>query len=76
MAFYSVDWDTFTRAQRFDVFDASSGTLLATQSITGFRNGVYTVWRLSGNVRVRVTRNAGNNAVVSGIFFSGATPGS
>ena len=76
VAFYSVDWDTFTRAQRFDVFDATSGTLLATQSISGFRNGVYTVWRLSGNVRVRVTRNAGNNAVVSGIFFSAGTPGS
>jgi hypothetical protein len=69
VAFYSVDWNTFARAQRFDVFDAATNTLLATQSISGFHNGVYTVWRLSGHVRVRVTKNAGDNAVVSGIFF-------
>ena len=69
IAFYSLDWDSFTRAQRFDVYDANTNTLLATQSITGFHNGVYTVFRLSGNVRVRVTRTAGNNAVVNGVFF-------
>ena len=69
VAFYSLDWNTFARAQRFDVLDATTGTLLATQSISGFHNGVYTVWRLSGHVRVRVTKNAGDNAVVSGIFF-------
>ena len=75
IAFYSVDWDSFARAQRFDVYDATAGTLLATQSISGFRNGVYTVWRFSGKVRVRVTKTAGANAVVNGIFFGGATAG-
>lgn len=69
VAIYALDWDSFTRAQRFDVYDANTNTLLATQTISGFRNGVYTVWRLSGNVRIRVTRTAGNNAVVNGLFF-------
>ena len=69
VSFYSLDFDSFTRAQRFDVYDATTGALLATQSISGFRNGVYTLWRFSGNVRVRVTRNTGSNAVVSGVFF-------
>ena len=75
VAFYSVDWDSFARAQRFDVYDAVSGTLLATQSISGFRNGQYTVWRFSGKVRVRVTKTAGNNAVVNGVFFGGGSAG-
>jgi subtilisin family serine protease len=75
VAFYSVDWDSFARAQRFDVYDAVSGTLLATQSISGYRNGQYTLWRFSGKVRVRVTKTAGANAVVNGVFFGGATGG-
>jgi subtilisin family serine protease len=69
VAFYALDWDSFTRAQRFDVYDANTNTLLATQTISGFRNGLYTVFRLSGSIRVRVTRTGGNNAVVNGIFF-------
>jgi subtilisin family serine protease len=75
VTFYSVDWDSFARAQRFDVFDATTGALLGTQSISNFRNGQYTVWRLSGRVRVRVTKTAGNNAVVNGVFFGGASAG-
>lgn len=70
VAFYSLDWDTFDRAQRFDVYDAATNTLLATHTLDGFRNGVYTVWRFSGNVRVRVTRTGGAHALVSGVFFS------
>ncbi|HEY7474899.1 MAG TPA: S8 family serine peptidase [Vicinamibacterales bacterium] len=73
VALYSLDWDTFARAQRLDVFDATSGALLATQSISGYHNGVYTVWRLSGKVRIRSTKTAGNNAVIGGIFFGGAS---
>ena len=75
VTFYSVDWDSFARAQRFDVYDAATGALLATQSISNFRNGQYTAWRLTGRVRVRVTKTAGNNAVVNGVFFGGATAG-
>jgi subtilisin family serine protease len=73
VALYSLDWDTFARAQRFDVFDATTGALLATQSISGYHNGIYTVWRLSGRVRIRATKTAGNNAVVGGVFFGGAS---
>jgi subtilisin family serine protease len=69
VAFYAIDWDTFNRVQRIDIFNAASGALLATQTISSYHNGVYTVWRLSGNVRVRVTKTGGNNAVISGVFF-------
>ncbi|HYW47548.1 MAG TPA: hypothetical protein VE959_32060, partial [Bryobacteraceae bacterium] len=47
--------------------------------VSGFGNGEYLVWNLSGHVVVRITNtNAPANAVVSGLFFGGggATTGS
>ena len=73
VAFYALDWDTFSRAQRFDAYDATSGALLATQSVSGFHDGLYVVWRVGGHVRFRLTKTGGGNAVVSGVFFGVAT---
>jgi hypothetical protein len=42
---------------------------LNTQTISGFTNGIYLVWAISGHVTITVTMNAGGNAVVSGVFF-------
>ena len=53
------------------MLDAVTGQLLATHTLSGFQGGQYIVWRLTGNVRVRVTALAGDFAVVSGIFFGG-----
>ena len=60
--------------------DPQTGQVLATHTISGFREGVYVVFRLSGNVLVRVsstvTSPPNTTAVVSGIFFGGpATSG-
>ena len=70
-----MDWDTTERQQRVDVFDVTTGALLDTRLIGSYQGGQYLVWSLRGHVRLRFTRLAGWNAVLSGVFF-GATSGS
>ena len=72
VSFYAVDWDNQVRTQRFDVLDATTLAVLDTRTISGFQNGVYLTWTMTGPVKIRVTRTGGANAVVSGIFFDPA----
>src|SRR5260370_34848315 len=54
--------------------DDNTGTVLNSQTLSGFQNGVYLVWNLTGSVTVRVTNlNPSSNAVVSGLFFGAGT---
>ena len=69
VALYNLDWDTTARAQRIDILDASSGSVLDSRSVTNFHGGQYLVWTLSGHVTIRITMTAGYNAVLSGLFF-------
>jgi hypothetical protein len=71
VAIYCVDWDSSSRAQQVQVIDAASGSVLNTQTLTAgsFHNGVYLVWAISGNVNLVFTRQAGSNAVVTGLFL-------
>ncbi|HLL90813.1 MAG TPA: putative Ig domain-containing protein, partial [Tepidisphaeraceae bacterium] len=74
VAFYCLDWDTTTRAQTIEAFDASTGTSLApAQAISSYNGGQYVVFGVLGNVRFRFTRTGANNVVVSGIFFDPAS---
>ena len=68
---YAVDWDSGgRRSERIDVINAATGAVLGSQTIGSFQNGEYLSWTLQGNVIIRVTNLvAGNNAVVSGVFF-------
>ena len=73
---YFLDRDLLSRSLRVDVSDAHSGFLLdsrevfpSSDGITYFSGGAYFVWRLSGGVRFHLTRLAGPNAVVSGLFL-------
>jgi len=69
VALYMVDWDLLNRGQKIEILD-SSNKVLDTRTVTGFTQGQYLVWNLSGRVTIRVTNNVGSrNAVVSGIFF-------
>ncbi len=70
VAFYVLDWDNKSRSETISVTDDSNGSVLDTRSsITGFSNGEYLVWTVSGNVTFTVTLISGDNAVVSGLFF-------
>jgi hypothetical protein len=68
IAIYCVDWDSTSRAETVNIVD-ENGVLLNTQSVANFHNGEYLVWQLSGHVKIQVTRTAGVNAVISGLFF-------
>jgi hypothetical protein len=50
--------------------------LLDTRDVSGFRNGQYLVWDVSGNVQLRLVNTGSGNAVASGLFFgaAGAAP--
>ena len=74
VAFYCLDWDDRGRSQRLDVFDAATNALLDTRTISSFSGGTYVTWTITGSVRVRVTRLAGPNAVVSGVFINAGVP--
>jgi hypothetical protein len=75
---YALDWDNVQgspyapRSERFDVLDAGTGTLLASQTISSFK-GEYVSFSIKGSVIIRVTNltpaGQSSNAVVSGIFF-------
>ena len=69
VALYCLDWDTISRGQTIEVLNAASNALLDTRSVSSFTNGQYLVWNISGHVKFRVTRTAGENAVISGLFF-------
>jgi hypothetical protein len=72
VAFYCLDYDSVARSQRLDVFDAATSALLDTRTISSFGGGQYVTWTVTGSVRVRVTRLAGANAVLSGVFIGGS----
>ncbi|HEX8029682.1 MAG TPA: hypothetical protein VF491_14510, partial [Vicinamibacterales bacterium] len=75
VALYGLDWDNSGRSQRVDVLDAVTQTMLDTRTVSDFRTGQYWVWQVHGSVRFRITRLAGANAVISGVFFGGTGGG-
>jgi fibronectin type 3 domain-containing protein len=69
IALYCLDWDNTPRAMRIEVRDANTDALLNQQNVTGFANGQYLVWRVTGAVTFRLVPVSGSNCVLSGIFF-------
>ena len=69
---YFCDWDFAGRSQRVELMDAATGVVLHTTTLSAFSGGQYLVWDIRGHVKVRVTKLAGPNGVVSGLFFSPA----
>lgn len=69
VALYLLDWDSASRGETISILDASTNAVLSTQSFSGFHNGEYVSWDISGHVIIQVTLAAGANAVLSGIFF-------
>jgi hypothetical protein len=69
VALYVVDWLTGGRAETITVTDAATAALLNSQSVTSFVTGQYLVWNVQGHVKITITRSAGPNAVLSGIFL-------
>jgi beta-lactam-binding protein with PASTA domain len=62
------------RAETISILNASNNAVLSTQTFSSFTNGEYAIWSITGNVIIQVTKTAGANAVVSGIFFDPPPP--
>jgi hypothetical protein len=70
---YFLDFEGAGRRQKIEVLRASDGAVLDTRTLdSDFDRGKYLSWNVKGDVRFRITRTAGINAVVSGIFFDPA----
>lgn len=65
---YLADYENAGRAERIDILD-SNGNVLDTRRVSNFSQGAYLFWNLDGNMKIRITRIAGPDAVVSGFFF-------
>ena len=64
-----VDWDSLARSERIAVLDGATGAILDSQTLSNFDKGTYTVWNVTGHVKLQFGSLDGANAVVSGIFF-------
>ena len=76
VSIYSADFGGGERQERFEVRDAASGLLLDSRVLSNFSNGCWLTWQVAGHVTIQVTRLAGPNAVVSGVFLGGGAPSS
>ena len=47
--------------------------MLNTQTVSSFHSGVYLDYAVSGNILITITKTAGSNAVLNGLFFDPAT---
>jgi hypothetical protein len=70
VALYLLDWDNAGRAETIQITNPSTGAVLDQRTVSGFTNGTYLVWNVTGSVRIKVTRTQGVNATVSGLFFN------
>ena len=69
VSLYALDWDRLGRAESIEVLDAATLAVLDKRNAAVITDGVYLTWQISGSVIIRITRLAGPNAVVGGLFF-------
>ncbi|HVL13098.1 MAG TPA: hypothetical protein VM529_11065 [Gemmata sp.] len=69
---YMLDWDRNGRHQKVEVLDVETGEVLDTQEFRNFEEGLYAQWTLSRPANFRVTKIAGENAVVSAVLLGGS----
>ena len=72
VAFYFCDFDSQNRTQKIEFFDISQPgvpVLLDIQTISNFVASQYLLWDLQGKVRMQITKVAGSDVVLQGIFF-------
>jgi uncharacterized delta-60 repeat protein len=72
VAAYFLDWDAKGRRALVEVTDGATGLILDSRTVTSFTGGTYLVWNLSGHVKISITNQGPENAVMSGLFFGSA----
>jgi hypothetical protein len=72
LALYLLDWDQFGggRNEQIQILDATTGTVLNSQTVSSFSTGKYLVWNVSGDIQIKITNlNSASNAVLNGLFI-------
>jgi hypothetical protein len=67
---YFLDYDNQGRTEQVQISNATTGTVLDTETISSFSKGVYLDWAVSGNIVITITNKGPMNAVLSGLFFA------
>lgn len=70
VALYLLDWDNAGRTEKITITDLSTGAVLDTQTVSGFQNGQYASWVITGSAVLTITPVGSSSPVVSGIFFN------
>ena len=66
---YLLDWNKAGIAETVTLSNGITGTVLNAETVSSFGSGEYLDWAVSGNVLITITRTAGADAVLSGIFL-------
>ena len=70
VALYAVDWDSRGRRGSVALLDgASLNPLSPIQGLSGYSEGVWLAWNVSGPFRLRVSQTRGDNAPISALLF-------
>jgi hypothetical protein len=73
LALYFLDWGNWGISEQVQLTNAATGTVLDTETLSSFSKGVWLVWRVSGNVVITITGQAGTSPILSGLFLDPAS---
>ena len=73
LALYALDYGNGGRQEEVQVISVATGVVLEAETISSFADGIYLPFTVTGDVEIVVTRLAGPNAVLSGLFFDPAS---
>ncbi len=59
---YFLDYTNAGRAETVQISDATTGTVLDTETVSSFSKGVYLQWKVSGDIVITLTKTAGPSA--------------
>jgi GH43 family beta-xylosidase len=69
ISIYGLDWDSNSRVMKVEAMDAQSGLVFDTRIVSNFNSGVWVKYKVKGNIKFRISRMEGANAVIAGVFF-------
>ena len=72
----TIDWDNTGRTELVQLINPATGSVLSTQTVTSFAGGDYLQWAVTGDVEIKVTKEGGGFANITGVFLdaSPSTP--
>ena len=65
----SIGTASIGRSETIELLDAATNAVLDKRTLTAFRLGRSWTWELGGAYGFGITKTAGQNAVISGVFF-------